>query len=61
MDLLAFECDDVPTAVAELERKGVEVLVRSKEIGSWDEAFVKDSNGIWVELLPRKRAAALIE
>ena len=58
LDHLAFECDDVPTAIAELERKGVEVLVRSKEIGSWDEAFVKDPNGIWVELLPRNQGAA---
>lgn len=58
MDHLAFECDDVPSAVDALERQGVEVLVRSKEIGNWNEAFVRDPNGIWVELLPRKRPTA---
>lgn len=57
LDHLAFECDDVANAVAELQRKGVRVLVRSKEIGAdmgWKEAFVKDPNGIWIELLTRE-------
>lgn len=61
LDHLAFDCDDVPAAVAELERRGVEVVVRPKEIGAeigWDEAFVKDPNGIWIELLARKRPPA---
>ena len=57
LDHLAFDCEDVVSAVAALERYGVEVLVRSKVIGGeigWIEAFVKDPNGIWIELLPRK-------
>jgi lactoylglutathione lyase len=58
LDHLAFECDDVRATVSALERRGVEVLFRPKEIGGelgWNEAFVKDPNGIWIELLPRKR------
>ncbi len=58
LDHLAFECDDVTATVTALERQGVEVLFRSKEIGGgigWNEAFVKDPNGIWIELLPRKK------
>jgi lactoylglutathione lyase len=54
LDHLAFECDDLSRAVSELERRGVEVTVRPKEIGAplgWNEAFVKDPNGIWIELL----------
>jgi lactoylglutathione lyase len=58
LDHLAFECTDLAQAVRELERHGVEVVVRPKEIGAdvgWNEAFVKDPNGIWVELLQAKR------
>jgi lactoylglutathione lyase len=57
LDHLAFECDDLAAAVGELERQGVEVKVRPKEIGEregWNEAFVKDPNGIWIELLQSK-------
>ncbi|MCI4352323.1 MAG: VOC family protein [Thermoplasmata archaeon] len=58
LDHLAFECDNLPDAIGELERRGVEVTVRPKEIGdelSWNEAFVKDPNGIWIELLQARR------
>jgi len=58
LDHLAFECDDLARAVGELERRGVEVMVRPKEIGEnegWNEAFVKDPNGIWIELLQARR------
>lgn len=54
LDHLAVECDDLGKAVEELGRRGVEVMVRPKEIGEevgWNEAFVKDPNGIWIELL----------
>lgn len=58
LDHLAFECDDLTEAVADLEQRGVEVTVHPKEIGEqegWNEAFVKDPNGIWIELLQAKR------
>jgi lactoylglutathione lyase len=60
LDHLAFECDDLSEAVRQLERRGVEVVVRPKEIGAesgWNEAFVKDPNGIWIELLQARREA----
>jgi lactoylglutathione lyase len=55
LDHLAFECDDLSTALGELERRGIEVTFRLKEIGGWNEAFVKDPNGIWIELLQSRQ------
>jgi catechol 2,3-dioxygenase-like lactoylglutathione lyase family enzyme len=55
LDHLCFECDDVEATVANLQHEGVPVLIRSKEIAGWNEAFVRDPNGIWIELLPRRR------
>jgi lactoylglutathione lyase len=58
LDHLAFECDDLSDAVRELGRRGIEVVVRPREIGEgigWNEAFVKDPNGIWIELLESRR------
>jgi lactoylglutathione lyase len=58
LDHLSFDCDDLVATVAALQRDGVEVVFRPKEIGAeqgWNEAFVKDPNGIWIELLERKR------
>ena len=57
LDHLAFECDDVNRVVRELESKGAKVRVRPREIGGpigWNEAFVEDPNGIWIELIPTK-------
>jgi len=57
LDHLAFECDDVDRVVRNLESKGVKVQVRPREIGEslgWNEAFVEDPNGIWIELIPAK-------
>ena len=51
LDHLAFECEDLTEAIVELQRRGFEVVFRLKEIGGWNEAFVKDPNGIWIELL----------
>ena len=55
LDHVAFDCDDLEQAIADLREKGVEVVFRLKEVGGWNEAFVKDPNGIWIELLQRKR------
>jgi len=57
LDHLAFECDDVDEVVRELESQGVKVRVRPREIGvdiGWNEAFVEDPNGIWIELIPAR-------
>ena len=55
LDHLAFDCEDLERAVDELQRKGLKVVFRLKEVGGWNEAFVKDPNGIWIELLQRKK------
>lgn len=57
LDHLGFDVDDLDAALADLAGKGVEVLIRPGEIGGslgWREAFVKDPNGIWIELLQHK-------
>lgn len=53
LDHLAYECEDVGRTVAELESRGVEILLRPREAGDPDAAFVQDPNGIWIELVPR--------
>jgi lactoylglutathione lyase len=57
LDHLGFDVDDLDAALAELSKKGVQAIIRPGEIGGgigWREAFVKDPNGIWIELLQRK-------
>ena len=53
LDHLAFLVEDVVATVDELRQQGVEVLVEPYTVGDWAEAYVKDPNGIWIELLPR--------
>jgi len=60
LDHLGFEVEDLEDAVKRLEEKGVEVVVRPGTIGGnigWREAFVKDPDGIWIELVQRKKPA----
>ena len=57
LDHLAFDVQDLEATVKELKRQGVEVVVEPYTIGSeigWKEAYVKDPNGIWIELLQRR-------
>ncbi len=57
LDHPAFDVDDTEAALVELAGRGVEVLVHSGEVGGVAgrrEAFVKDPNGIWIELLRRE-------
>ncbi|MDA4111663.1 MAG: VOC family protein [Thaumarchaeota archaeon] len=57
LDHLAFDVEDLVSTVEELKRKGVEIIAEPYSIGysiGWKEAFVKDPNGIWIELLERK-------
>jgi lactoylglutathione lyase len=51
LDHLAFECDDLSDALGELEERGIKVVYRLQETGGWNEAFVQDPNGVWIELL----------
>lgn len=51
IDHLGFEVDNLEAWIQELEAKGVKILVRPYEIGGWNEAFIEDPNGIWIEFL----------
>ena len=54
LDHLSFDVQDLDATVKELKREGVEVIVEPYAIGGWAEAYVKDPNGIWIELLQRR-------
>jgi lactoylglutathione lyase len=54
VDHLAFEVENVTEWVRELESKGVRILLRIYEVGGWNEAFIEDPNGIWIEFLQHK-------
>ncbi len=54
LDHIAFDVQDLASTVDELKRKDIEVVVEPYAIGGWKEAYVKDPNGIWIELLERK-------
>ncbi len=58
LDHIAFDVEDLIRAVEELKKQGVEIIAEPYSIGSsigWKEAFVRDPNGIWIELLERKK------
>jgi lactoylglutathione lyase len=50
LDHLAFRVDDVRDAFRELVRKGASVAVSPAD-SKGTEVYVKDPNGIWIELL----------
>jgi len=57
LDHIAFDVQDLTATVEQLKQKGIEVVVEPYAIGKsvgWKEAYVKDPNGIWIELLQRK-------
>src|SRR2546428_1543774 len=57
LDHLSFEVDDLDGAIAELSRKGVEVVIRPGETGGrdgWRGAVGEGPNGILGELLQSK-------
>lgn len=58
LDHLAFDVEDLLGTIEELRREGIEIIAEPYSIGGWKEAFVRDPNGIWIELLERKRETA---
>jgi len=54
VDHLGFDVDDLDEWIRELEKKGVNILLRIREVGGWNEAFIEDPNGIWIEFFQRK-------
>lgn len=55
VDHLAFNVSDVDQALADLRNQGVEVAMESFNEGSSRLAFVKDPDGIWIELQGPKK------
>jgi lactoylglutathione lyase len=55
LDHIAFIVEDVPKTIEELRRKGVEIAKEPYSLkGSKSTiAFIKDPNGIWLELIQR--------
>lgn len=54
LDHIAFEVDDVEKSVQEMKKKDVEIAKEPYALGSSKIAFIKDPNGIWLELIGRK-------
>ena len=54
VDHLGFDVEDLSEWIRSLEKKGIKILFRIREIGGWNEAFIEDPNGIWIEFLQRK-------
>jgi lactoylglutathione lyase len=54
LDHLAFDVENLESCISELRRENIEIIVEPYAIGGWREAFIKDPNGIWIELLQRK-------
>ena len=54
VDHLGFDVEDLSEWISSLEKQGIKVLFRLREIGGWNEAFIEDPNGIWIEFLQRK-------
>jgi lactoylglutathione lyase len=54
VDHLGFDVENLDDWIGSLEKKGINILVRIREIGGWNEAFIEDPNGIWIEFLQRK-------
>ena len=55
IDHLGFEVENLAGWVSELEARKVKILVRPYEIGGWNEAFIEDPNGVWIEFLESRR------
>ncbi len=57
VDHLAFGVEDLSQWISLLEKKRGKILFQPHEIGAdvgWNEAFIEDPNGIWIEFLERK-------
>jgi lactoylglutathione lyase len=57
LDHIALEVDDTQSAVDELRKKGVEIAKEPYTLSGSKSviAFIKDPNGIWLELIQRAK------
>jgi lactoylglutathione lyase len=56
VDHLAFQVPDVDAALAQLRKEGVEIALEPFNEGNGRLAFVKDPDGIWIELQGPKKS-----
>jgi lactoylglutathione lyase len=56
LDHLALWCRDVHRVYRRLVRRGVKIAVEPFREGGYELAFLKDPDGIWIELLGRAMA-----
>ena len=54
LDHIAFGVKDLQETVEAMRREGVEIAKEPYSLGSSRIAFIKDPNGIWLELIERK-------
>jgi catechol 2,3-dioxygenase-like lactoylglutathione lyase family enzyme len=54
LDHLAFRCKDVRKEYKKLLAAGATIAVEPWDEGNYTLAFVKDPNGIWIELIGKK-------
>jgi len=54
LDHIAFGVKDLRGTVEAMRAKGVEIAREPDSLGSTQIAFIKDPNGIWLELIEQK-------
>jgi len=52
VDHLGFDVENMDEWISSLEKNGIRILLRIRE-GGWNEIFIEDPNGIWIEYLQR--------
>jgi len=52
VDHLGFDVENMDEWISSLEKNGIRILLRIRE-GGWNEIFIEDPNGIWIEFLQR--------
>ncbi len=55
LDHIAFGVEDLDQTVRRMREQGVEVAKEPYTLGSSRIAFIKDPNGIWLELIEQKQ------
>jgi lactoylglutathione lyase len=58
LDHIAFGVPDLERAVRDLRARGVEIAKEPYSLGTSRIAFVKDPNGIWLELIEKQKMAS---
>ena len=54
LDHIAFGVTGIAGVVQEMKAKGVEIAKEPYALGTSQIAFIKDPNGIWIELIEQK-------